>query len=588
MRISRVIISNYRNLKNVDVRIESLVTLIGENNSGKSNFLKAITLPFLSDDTGTSKQLSWYDINDDAKSSFYEYVSSKRKEIVNGTADLDELSSQIPKVIVKVELEAADTEHYDLKDLYAEERDGQLIASIQYCYCVDKKQQFFERIRELLSSDLPVEDIKMSLLPIEMFIYSITIPGKDCKVPYDMLRNFRFVALQAERDSFAANSDRLGSRALVDILKSKLTPSAQVNIEKEYSRFFDSVREAGRLNEVLNWQDYSDIPNAKRFFDEISILPNIPTMSSILGSIKLGYNDENLALQGLGYRNLVLMMVILNSYLSKPHDISLRLVTVEEPEAHLCISNILLMASFFNIFSQKNGYTQLIYSTHSAEFINKIGLDKTIVIHGGTAYSLKDEISKSERDYLANNPNTDVFKILFSRRVILVEGITEELLIKSYLQTKPEMNEIKVISFHKGYKDIIKIWKKINVGSSNRLGVVRDSDGQHNAQREHEALQDDQVIVCTTSEYTLEPEIVKAGDNFELLKEKYGSIYGWLSMGKDELQEDWRNRKTDVILRICHDLVNGELQTFTMPSHIQRVLDFMQSSDNDNTPGSIL
>ncbi|MDY3831383.1 MAG: AAA family ATPase [Candidatus Ventricola sp.] len=184
MRISRVIISNYRNLKNVDVRIESLVTLIGENNSGKSNFLKAITLPFLSDDTGTSKQLSWYDINDDAKSSFYEYVSSKRKEIVKGTADLDELSSQIPKVIVKVELEAADTEHYDLKDLYAEERDGQLIASIQYCYCVDKKQQFFERIRELLSSDLPVEDMKMSLLPIEMFIYSITIPGKDCKVPY--------------------------------------------------------------------------------------------------------------------------------------------------------------------------------------------------------------------------------------------------------------------------------------------------------------------------------------------------------------------------------------------------------------------
>ena len=120
------------------------------------------------------------------------------------------------------------------------------------------------------------------------------------------------------------------------------------------------------------------------------------------------------------------------------------------------------------------------------------------------------------------------------------------------------------------------------------MGVVRDSDGQHNAQREHEALQDDQVIVCTTSEYTLEPEIVGAGDNFGLLRGKYGSIYGWLSMDKDELQQDWRNRKTDVILRICHDLVNGELQTFTMPSYIQRVLDFMQSSDSNNTQGSSL
>lgn len=580
MRISRVIISNYRNLKNVDVRIESLVTLIGENNSGKSNFLRAITLPFLSDDAGISKQLSWYDINDDAKSCFYEYVSSNRKEIVEGTADPGELSSRIPKIIVKVEIEAADTEHYDLKDLYAEERNGQFIASIQYCYHVDRQQWFLERVRELLSSGAPVEDIKMSLLPMEMFTYSITIPGKGCKVPYDTLRNFRFVTLQAERDSFAANSDRLGSRALVDILQSKLTPSAQINIEQEYSKFFESVREAGRLNEVLNWQDYSDIPNARRFFNEISILPNIPTMSSILGSIKLGYNDENLALQGLGYRNLILMMVILNSYLSKQHDISLRLVTVEEPEAHLCISNILLMASFFNIFSQKNGYTQLIYSTHSAEFINKIGLDKAVVIHGGTAYSLKDEISNSERDYLANNPNTDIFKILFSRRVILVEGITEELLIKSYLQTKPEMNEIKVIAFHKGYKDIIKIWKKVNVESGNRLGIVRDNDGQHNAQREHEALQDDRVIVCTTSEYTLEPEIVEAGDNFELLRTRYGDIYGWSSMDKNELQQYWQEQKTDVILRICHDLVNRQLPTFTMPSHIQRVLDFMQSTDN--------
>lgn len=35
MRISRAIIKNYRNLKDVDVRLENLVTLIGENNSGQ-------------------------------------------------------------------------------------------------------------------------------------------------------------------------------------------------------------------------------------------------------------------------------------------------------------------------------------------------------------------------------------------------------------------------------------------------------------------------------------------------------------------------------------------------------------------------
>ena len=67
MKISRVIIENYRNLKNVDVTLGNTVTLIGENNCGKSNFLRALSIPLLSDDSGNSKHLSWHDINREAK-----------------------------------------------------------------------------------------------------------------------------------------------------------------------------------------------------------------------------------------------------------------------------------------------------------------------------------------------------------------------------------------------------------------------------------------------------------------------------------------------------------------------------------------
>ena len=50
-----------------------------------------------------------------------------------------------------------------------------------------------------------------------------------------------------------------------------------------------------------------------------------------------------------------------------------------------------------------------------------------------------------------------------------------------------------------------------------------------------------------------------------------------MNMSEDELQEDWRNKKTDVMLRICHDLVNGELSGLTMPAHIKEALDFLNS-----------
>lgn len=86
----------------------------------------------------------------------------------------------------------------------------------------------------------------------------------------------------------------------------------------------------------------------------------------------------------------------------------------------------------------------------------------------------------------------------------------------------------------------------------------------------------------TTKGYTLETDIVDAGANHALLVEKYGSYYGWDEMDENQLQEDWRkNRKTDVMLRICHDLATGELIGFTMPQHIQEVLDFLQQPLNE-------
>lgn len=123
--------------------------------------------------------------------------------------------------------------------------------------------------------------------------------------------------------------------------------------------------------------------------------------------------------------------------------------------------------------------------------------------------------------------------------------------------------------------EIIDIWKKINSGTKSRLGIVRDHDDQPNAQADHEKRQDKQVCVKTTRGYTLETDIVSK--NYELLKSKYGEEYGWSAMTEDEIQLDWRNnKKSGVMLRICHDMIQGELDEFVLPTHIQQIIDFMQ------------
>lgn len=102
MKISRVIIENYRNLKNVDVTLGSTVTLIGENNSGKSNFMRAISIPLLSDDSGGSKRLSWHDINRDAKEKYYAFLSQNKERILNGSLSVEQFLPALPEVTIKL------------------------------------------------------------------------------------------------------------------------------------------------------------------------------------------------------------------------------------------------------------------------------------------------------------------------------------------------------------------------------------------------------------------------------------------------------------------------------------------------------
>ncbi|MDT4299942.1 AAA family ATPase [Staphylococcus haemolyticus] len=75
MKISNVVIKNYRNIKDINISLNDNVVLIGDNNSGKSNFLKALTLPLINHETGyVNKLLNWQDINKEAKEDYFNFL----------------------------------------------------------------------------------------------------------------------------------------------------------------------------------------------------------------------------------------------------------------------------------------------------------------------------------------------------------------------------------------------------------------------------------------------------------------------------------------------------------------------------------
>lgn len=309
----------------------------------------------------------------------------------------------------------------------------------------------------------------------------------------------------------------------------------------------------------------------------------MPSMNTLLNNVRLGYGDESLYSQGLGFKNLIYLLVMINSMETSIENIY-RMLTIEEPEAHLSYGNKRLLASFINSMLTEENNLQLFISTHSTEFINKLDLKNTTVVNEGEAFSLLSNMSDMERDYLAKKPNLDFLKFLFSKSCILVEGPTDEMLIRAYLHYRKDLlHDIEVISLHKGFTKMIELWLKVNKQSGHKLGIVRDYDYEDKAKFNHEKYNEEpNIIVATTYYYTLEDEIVHEGDNFQILKKYFEENYSWNDIDNpSKLSEKWKSAKTDIMLRFCQDIGTQSLKELCLPSHINKVLNFFIEGEKE-------
>ncbi|MDR6749334.1 putative ATP-dependent endonuclease of OLD family [Bacillus pumilus] len=584
MKISNVQVKGYRNLKEINIELNRIVIFIGENNSGKSNLLKAITLPFLNDEIGNvPKNLGWQDINTELKDKYFTFIKENLDRLKANEVTVDQFKDAVPSINIKVTFQPDGADEYYVHRWCNSIEKDEPTYFIEYRFCIENPNELLDHITSILSDKNVemIEKIKMNLLPIEMFKYSVVVPLTNEQVIFNDLANFKYNSLAAERDDFSNKNNQLGSKALVKLLHNKLSDEQKIRVEESYEAFFRDLKDLSNLDIVFNWQQYSTLENATEFFNQITLIPNMPSMYSLLNNVRLGFGEEYLHNQGLGYRNLVYLLVMINS-LEVNSDIALNILTIEEPEAHLCISNERLLASFINTLIKESTRTQLFISTHSSEFLNKLELENVTILTEGSAFSLKSILEEEQLNYLAKKPNLDFMKFLFSRKCILVEGPSEEILIKSYLNLKKNsLHDIEVISLHKGFIKMIDIWLKVNEKTSHRLGIIRDFDNQPKAQENHERYNSHgNVYIKTTTEYTLEPEFVNSGENFEKLKSYFREQHGWQDSDIETpiaLSDKWRRAKADTMLYFCQDFGKGYLENIELPEHIQKVLDFLQS-----------
>lgn len=304
MIISNVYIKGYRNLKEVNLKLNRLAIFIGENNSGKSNLLRAITLPFLNNEIGNvNKNLGWDDLSNDLKKNYFDFIKSNLQKIKQHEIELEDFEGKIPTVSIKVSFEPKGADEYYVRKWGNTLDNGETLYQIEYKYFVENPKHLFDHISNILVDKTAddVDKLQLNLLPIEMFKYVIIVPSTNEQVAFPDLTNFKYNSLAAERDDFSHKNTQLGSQALVKLLQNKLGNEEKVKVEESYGKFFSDLKEISNLEGIFNWQETSDIENAKEFFEQISLLPNMPSISSLLNNVRLGIGDEYLHSQGLGY-----------------------------------------------------------------------------------------------------------------------------------------------------------------------------------------------------------------------------------------------------------------------------------------------
>lgn len=562
MYIRKVTINNYRSFRTFEAILQQLTVVIGENDTGKTNFFTALSLPLSGNLIDfNQKRLSVSDIN---KDSVIDFLTS----VVNDDTEENQLK-KIPKVSVTVEFA-------DPKDAYETALLAKWIVAdgdketykIRYDFKPKDDKDLLEVVKKSLAGKT-LDDINWFTLPVELYDYQVVSVNNEKPIAYSDLKHVSLHSINAERDDFSESSSMKSNSIFTKLLMNTLNDDDKGQINTAYSEFFSAIEKTETFDKVIGTND--DFENYDSIIKQLECTPNLPNLKNILSNITLKYGNEFLYQKGLGQRNLIYILILFAYY--KSCGDTFNLCCIEEPEAHLSVNNLRLVRDFIEKSSSNSGsLVQIIISTHNPSIINKLKISNVLAFTGEKAISLSDTPTKLV-DYLRKRPNFDILKLLFTNKVILVEGPTEEMLISTYLSKQPALNDIDIIPIgQRGYATFLDIWLALNKDNQNKkIGVVRDYDNSDAAKAKHDAYDTAHanVTVRTTTNYTLEIDLVEAEDNLALLNGLF-EMKGDL----DAVSKHMINGKTARMLDVCDAMVDEENPLdIKLPAHIAEVIE---------------
>lgn len=469
MYISKIHINNFRNFKDKEVLFNDGVNvIIGHNNAGKTNLIKAISLVI---DTESSKRLNADDFN---------------KNVT-----LEELKATPPKISISITINKGEEETPD--DLvtisnWLTKLDSSYEALLTYEFFLPEKklEEYIKALSEITIDTPNAKEKAWKILKHDFIrFYVHKIWGGEITnqaiADSESLQKFDFQFLDAirdvERDMLTGRNTLLREvfdffmdyEIKIDEDKTREEKHSEIKVKKElFSKKADVLVEdlskrieAGK-QEILSYAEKTgaSFNNAKPTF-EGSISEN--EMYSVLkliveyeSGIKIPATHN-----GLGYNNLIFMSLLLAKmqvnadidYLDNNAKVFTTLA-IEEPEAHLHPAMQYKFLKFLNENKKEKKVRQIFVTTHSTHITSAVSLDEIICLHnedGETLIGYPNKVFPADKNkkYVQRFLDATKSDMLFAQKILFVEGMAEQLLMSifaNYINKSLEDNHVAVIN----------------------------------------------------------------------------------------------------------------------------------------------
>lgn len=625
MYISSVTIKNYRSFgdKEFIIPLKPFTAIIGENNIGKSNLLDCIGLILSQDITMFKKRvLDVEDINTRTVDTFKKSVV----KILDGDKEPDVSKLKFPEVRIDLILEDLDEDQKAVVgDWFFEETLSK--AQLTYSFRIRsgfKKLEWLEnqhtKLTTLRGKAVVAEDQLYTHVefPIEQYEYIVYGGNNDTNRcdPY-FLKMLKLEVLDALRDArkeLAAN----GEYKLLYRILNKNYETDFVEIQTILTSLNEKIMENSKLvtikEEITKYLDKITIsnPSEKNNIDFNFVSPQVNEIIKKL-SIVYGENPISIERNGLGKNNLLFISLILSHLASQNEDktkLAFRVIGIEEPEAHLhphlqthLAKNLSTINKEVQSEKETKKDTQILITSHSTSITTSIDLNNLVVLFRENGemrfHYILDGFSEKKEGrehvtYLRKYLDATNSSMFYARRLILVEGISEQILVPlffemKYKQTLESMGATIVNVNGVAFKHFLEVIKN---GYFIKCGVLTDRDKGKKTEERAENLKVkyskyNNVIEVAINEDTFEKEIIKfnkINQGNEILKRVFKKLH---KINFKKYEDAWEKEidvetyfseiegdKSDFAFTLHEELLKNN-EGFVIPDYITSIFNFI-------------